>query len=140
MKVRISEIIHRDMRLIVMLLAVWAAATGLVMILDWRVLAAEPAWQPSLLGNSHTIIVYGALFLACAPVMGFSVFLHKRWRFGVCASFAAGFMSLFLSLTLLIEALQSKQGWLGAINYVFIAMVLGIVVRATLHDHHFGGA
>lgn len=134
----IQERLHRDLHLIVGLLAAWGAATGIVMLADWRTIAAEPAWGPSLFGSPQIIMVYGAIFLGCSPFMLLFVRSQERWRAGVSASLVAGFLSLFLSFTLIIEAVRSKQGWLGAINYLTIAMVLGLVIRSTLRDHSNG--
>lgn len=111
------------------LLGAWAAATGLIMILDARILGSEQAWQPAQFGGHVPLALYGSVYLAiAAPVL--SAAASFRWRTaGLAATLAAAFVSIFLSLCLVLEADQSGIGWVGAVNFVFDATMFVLANR-----------
>jgi hypothetical protein len=136
----LQDAIQRENSTIAALMAVWSAGTGIVMIFNWQTIGQTQAWQPAKFGgDGRIIIVYGVLFLVCCPPLVVFARWPSRWRAGVMAAFVAGFTSAFLALMLVIEAIQSGQGWLGALNYVLIAGIVSVVIRSTLREHPFGG-
>lgn len=132
----ITEAIRRETPTIVDLIALWTFASGAVMILDRRVLSRQMAWQPAQLSGHHPLLLaaYGLLYLVACPFLLIGVHRPGWWKATEYGAWVAGSVSAFLALTLIVEALQSGVGWLGAISQILIAGILGVVIRVDVHD------
>lgn len=123
------DVMRRASVWLLALLGTWAGATGLIMILDARILGSERAWQPARLNGHVSLGVYGAIYIAIA-ILVLSAAISIRWkRSGIAGTLGATALSIFLALCLVLEAVQSGIGWLGAVNYVFDATVFVVAFR-----------
>lgn len=114
-----------DMRWVVTLVAFWFGVTGFIMIADSSILGSEQAWAAARFNGRIPLFAYGAVFLvASLPVIA-ATRSQTWWKPGKRAGETAMILAVFLSVTLIAEAINSGQGPLGALNFAVMALFLG---------------
>jgi hypothetical protein len=133
-----SNAVDRLLHVLTSLVTAWVLFSGVALIANDRNLSAQPAWQPAQWDHHVSLVVYGIVFLAAGFLLTFDLVVAARRAMRMAGAGLAGFVALFLSISLVVGAIQSGIGWMGAISNLFVVTVLTVVIRHTRREHPAG--
>lgn len=109
------------------LFAWWVAFSGLFLTFD-PALAREAAYQPAQLNGKIPLQLIGTLLFVAA--CGTPLALQDRLRvIGLCSMCVVMMVALYLAITLSVEAIDTGQGPIGAVNNIGLVIAYCLLFR-----------